>query len=121
MITVKDRDPARVDDPFLIEKLTAELPGILFWMLEGLHHLLANRYQFTISERSRRNLEAAMEDGDNLSQFMQAQAYVRFRPDSEERSTYLYRAYTKWCEDNLESPATQKLCRATPVTPPRAS
>lgn len=52
---------------------------------------------------------------------MQAQAYVRFRPDSEERSTYLYRAYTKWCEDNLESPATQKLCRATPVTPPRAS
>ena len=121
MITVKDRDPARVDDPFLIEKLTAELPGILLWMLEGLHRLLANRYQFTISERSRRNLEAAMEDGDNLSQFMQAQAYVRFRPDSEERSTYLYRAYTKWCEDNLESPATQKPCRATPVTPPPAS
>lgn len=40
--------------------------------------------------------------------FLQAQAYVRFRPDSEERSTYLYRAYTKWCEDNLESPVTQK-------------
>ena len=31
------------------------------------------------------------------------QAYVRFKPDTEERSTYLYRAYTKWCEDNLES------------------
>lgn len=108
LISVKDRDPARVDDPYLIEKLTAELPGILLWMLEGLKRLLANNYQFTISERSRRNLEAAMEDGDNLSQFMQAQAYVRFRPDSEERSTYLYRAYTKWCEDNLESPVTQK-------------
>ena len=105
---MKDRDPARVDNPFLIEELSEERPGILLWMLEGLHRLLANRYQFTISERSRRNLEAAMEDGDNLSQFMQAQAYVRFRPDSEERSTYLYRAYTKWCEDNLESPATQK-------------
>ena len=105
-MAVKDRDPARVDDSFLIEKLAAELPGILLWMLEGLHRLLANRYQSTLSERSRRNLEAAMEDGDNLSQFMQAQAYVRFRPDSEERSTYLYRAYTKWCEDNLESPAT---------------
>ncbi|MED9998956.1 MAG: hypothetical protein UEY35_02255, partial [Faecalibacterium prausnitzii] len=23
-------------------------------------------------------------------------------------STYLYRAYTKWCEDNLESPVPQK-------------
>ena len=70
--------------------------------------LLANRYQFTISERSIQNLEAAMADSDNLTQFMQAQAYVRFRPDSEERSTYLYRAYTKWCEDNLESPVPQK-------------
>lgn len=34
--------------------------------------------------------------------------YVRFHPDSEECSTYLYRAYTKWCEDNLESPFPQK-------------
>lgn len=74
----------------------------------GLHRLLANRYQFTISERSIQNLEAAMADSDNLTQFMQATAYVRFKPDTEERSTYLYRAYTKWCEDNLESPVPQK-------------
>ena len=39
---------------------------------------------------------------------MQATAYVCFKPDTEERSTYLYRAYTKWCEDNLESPVPQK-------------
>ena len=108
LITVKDRDPARVDDPFLIEKLSEELPGILLWMLEGLKRLLANNYQFTISERSIQNLEAAMADSDNLTQFMQASAYVRFKPDTEERSTYLYRAYTKWCEDNLESPVPQK-------------
>ena len=69
---------------------------------------MPNRYQFTISERSIQNLEAAMADSDNLTQFMQATAYVRFKPDTEERSTYLYRAYTKWCEDNLESPVPQK-------------
>ena len=57
---MKDRDPARVDNPFLIEELSEERPGILVWMLEGLHRLLANRYQFTISERSIQNLEAAM-------------------------------------------------------------
>ena len=108
LITVKDRDPARVDNPFLIEELSEERPGILLWMLEGLHRLLANRYQFTISERSIQNLEAAMADSDNLTQFMQATAYVRFKPDTEDRSTYLYRAYTKWCEDNLESPVPQK-------------
>ena len=108
LIAVKDRDPARVDNPFLIEELSEERPGILLWMLKGLHRLLANRYQFTISERSIQNLEAAMADSDNLTQFMQATAYVRFKPDTEERSTYLYRAYTKWCEDNLESPVPQK-------------
>ena len=97
-----------MDNPFLIEELSEERPGILLWMLEGLHRLLANRYQFTISERSIQNLEAAMADSDNLTQFMQATAYVRFKPDTEERSTYLYRAYTKWCEDNLESPVPQK-------------
>ena len=74
---MKDRDPARVDNPFLIEELSEERPGILLWMLEGLHRLLANRYQFTISERSIQNLEAAMADSDNLTQFMQATAYVR--------------------------------------------
>ena len=105
---MKDYDPARVDNPFLIEELSEEHPGILLWMLEGLHRLLANCYQFTISERSIQNLEAAMADSDNLTQFMQATAYVRFKPDTEERSTYLYRAYTKWCEDNLESPVPQK-------------
>ena len=105
---MKDCDPARVDNPFLIEELSEERPGILLWMLEGLHRLLANRYQFTISERSIQNLEEAMADSDNLTQFMQASAYVRFKPDTEERSTYLYRAYTKWCEDNLESPVPQK-------------
>ena len=68
----------------------------------------SNRYQFTISERSIQNLEAAMADSDNLTQFMQATAYVRFKPDTKERSTYLYCAYTKWCEDNLESPVPQK-------------
>ena len=59
---------------------------------------MPNRYQFTISERSIQNLEAAMADSDNLTQFMQATAYVRFKPDTEERSTYLYRAYTNLSE-----------------------
>ena len=56
----ESRYSARVDNPFLIEELSEERPGILLWMLEGLHRLLTNRYQFTISERSIQNLEAAM-------------------------------------------------------------
>ena len=56
LISVKDRDPNRVDDPFLIDKMAAELPGIFLWMLEGLKRLLANQYRFTLSERTRKNL-----------------------------------------------------------------
>ena len=108
LITVKDRDPARVDKPILIEELSEERPGIQLWMREGLHRLQANRYQFTLIERSIQNLEAAMADSDNLTQFMQATAHVCFKLDTEERSTYLYCAYTKWCENNLESPVPQK-------------
>ena len=108
LISVKDRPPDRIDDPFLIEKLSEELPGIFLWALEGLKRLLANQYRFTLSERAKQNLAAAMEDGCHLDQFMQASSYVRFDPEKSARSTYLFRAYNKWCGDNLEKPVTQK-------------
>ena len=98
----------RTDDPYLIDKLSEELPCILLWALEGLKRLLANQYRFTLSERARQNLAAAMEDGCHLDQFMQASSYVRFDPEKSARSTYLFRAYNKWCSDNLEKPTTQK-------------
>lgn len=108
LISVKDKPEGRADDPYLIDKLSEELPGILLWALEGLKRLLANQYRFTLSERARQNLAAAMEDGCHLDQFMQANSYVRVDPEKSARSTYLFRAYNKWCSDNLEKPTTQK-------------
>ena len=108
LISVKDKPEGRADDPYLIDKLSEELSGILLWALEGLKRLLANQYRFTLSERAQQNLAAAMEDGCHLDQFMQASSYVRFDPERSARSTYLFRAYNKWCSDNLEKPATQK-------------
>ena len=108
MISVKDRDPNRVDDPFLIDKMAAELPGIFLWMLEGLKRLLANQYRFTLSERTRKNLEAVMADGNNLDQFMASDKYLRFAEDAAARSTHLFYAYSKWCMENLETPVSQK-------------
>ena len=82
--------------------------GILLWALDGLKRLLTNQYRFTISERAKQNLAAAMQDGCHLDQFMQAKSYIRFAPDKSARSTHLFRAYNKWCTDNLEKLATQK-------------
>ena len=108
LISVKDRPPDRIDDPFLIEKLSEELPGIFLWALEGLKRLLANQYRFTLSERTRKNLEAVMADGNNLDQFMASTKYVRFEEGGAARSTHLFKAYSRWCTDNLETPVSQK-------------
>ena len=92
LISVKDKPEGRADDPYLIDKLSEELPGILLWALDGLKRLLTNQYRFTISERAKQK----------------ANSYVRFDPEKSARSTYLFRAYNKWCADNLEKPVTQK-------------
>ena len=39
ILTTKDKPADRTDDPFLVEKMCAELEGILLWCLEGLHRL----------------------------------------------------------------------------------
>ena len=39
ILTTKDKPTDRTDDPFLVEKMCAELEGILLWCLEGLHRL----------------------------------------------------------------------------------
>ena len=43
ILTTKDKPADRTDDPFLVEKMCAELEGILLWCLEGLHRLVQNR------------------------------------------------------------------------------
>jgi putative DNA primase/helicase len=42
ILTTKDKPADRTDDPFLVEKMCAELEGILLWCLEGLHRLVQN-------------------------------------------------------------------------------
>ena len=49
ILTTKDKPADRTDDPFLVEKMCAELEGILLWCLEGLHRLVQNNFRFTVS------------------------------------------------------------------------
>ena len=41
-----------MDDPFLVEKMCAELEGILLWCLKGLHRLVQNNFRFTVSPKA---------------------------------------------------------------------
>ena len=57
ILTTKDKPADRTDDPFLVEKMCAELEGILLWCLEGLHRLVQNDFRFTVSERAAANVD----------------------------------------------------------------
>ena len=108
ILTVREKDPERKDDPFIAEKMCAEAEGIFLWALEGLHRLIANDYQFTVSRSAQENMEAAVSDGNNIIEFLHSEGYIRFKADYEASSRALYAVYRLWCEDNALSSLSQK-------------
>ncbi|MDO5392017.1 MAG: DUF5906 domain-containing protein [Eubacteriales bacterium] len=108
ILTTKDKDPNRKDDPYIAEKMVAEAEGIFLWALEGLHRLIANDFQFTLSQSALDNLNDAVSDGNNMIDFLASEGYIRFRADYEASSKNLYAVYKQWCEDNALGCLCQK-------------
>ena len=104
VLTTKDRPADRTDDPFLVEKLMSEIEGIFLWCLEGLHRLLVNNYQFTISGQAIENVETVKRSSNNVIEFLQSEGYIRFKADAQASSKAIYEAYKLWCEDNVRKP-----------------
>ena len=108
ILTVKEKDPDRRDDPYLAEKLCAEAEGIFLWALKGLHRLIENDYRFTISEAAEENMTAAVSEGNNIVEFLNSEGYIRFKADFGASSRDLYSMYRRWCEDNAVSALSSK-------------
>ena len=108
ILTTKEKDPNRKDDPYIAEKMTAEVEGIFLWALEGLHRLIANDFRFTLSQSALDNLNDAVSDGNNIIDFLASEGYIRFRADYEASSKNLYAVYKQWCEDNALNSLSQK-------------
>lgn len=100
ILAVKKKCPDRKDDPNIAEKMSAEAEGIFIWCLQGLHRLIANNYQFTISEQAKENMNFAVSDGNNIVDFMVSEGYINLDVDYETSSKELYSVYKLWCEDN---------------------
>ena len=103
-MTTRERQPDRVDDPDIAEKMCCELEGIFLWAFEGLQRLVANHFRFTESARSRSNREAVKQDANNVLLFMEAGDYIRLTPEVKVGSQELYEIYTVWCRENGFSP-----------------
>ncbi len=90
ILEARERSPNRRDDPYLADKLCPEKEGIFQWALEGLQRLIRNNFQFTLSQRAKENMEAAVADGNNAVEFMKSQGYFQFKADSEVSSRDFY-------------------------------
>ena len=108
ILETKERDPNRRDDPFLSEKLCLEKEGIFLWAIEGLRRLVENDFHFTISQRAQSNMDNAVNDGNNILEFMESEGYFRFKADATVSSRDLYSTYQQWCEDNATHALSQK-------------
>ena len=108
ILTTKEKDPNRKDDPYIAEKMAAEAEGIFLWALEGLHRLIANDFHFTLSQSALDNLNDAVSDGNNIIDFLASEGYIRFRADYEASSKNLYAVYKQWCDDNALNSLSQK-------------
>ena len=108
ILTTKEKDPNRKDDPYIAEKMTAEAEGIFLWALEGLHRLIANDFRFTLSQSALDNLNDPVSDGNNIIDFLASEGYIRFRADYEASSKNLYAVYKQWCDDNALNSLSQK-------------
>ena len=100
ILTTKDKPLSRVDDPDIAEKMAAEAEGILLWAFEGLQQLVKNGFQFTESERAKRNRELVKRDNNNVFDFLESEGYIRLKADACTSSKELYEVYRMWCEEN---------------------
>ena len=100
----KEKDPNRLDDPYLAHKFIDELDGIFLWCLEGLRRLQANHMEFTISRKSEENLKQAVLESNNIIEFVCSQGYIAFDPNFTTTTRHLYAAYNSWCNDNATKP-----------------
>ena len=108
ILSTKEKDPIRKDDPYIAEKMCAEAEGIFLWALEGLHRLIDNDDKFTVSQSAQDNMDAAVSDGNNIIEFLSSEGYIRFKADYEVSSKDLYAVYKLWCDDNALSSLSQK-------------
>jgi hypothetical protein len=92
-------------DPKLPEKLRAELPGILAWIVEGC--LEWQDHGLGEPETVKAATDQYRQEMDTLAGFLEDRCVVR--EDLVAPATPLYKQYQMWCDDAGERPETQKM------------
>ncbi|MDB0573093.1 phage/plasmid primase, P4 family [Ralstonia solanacearum] len=94
-----------VKDPTLTEKLRGELPGILRWAVEG--SLAWQKQGLAPPEIVRQATKGYQTEMDVVGQFL-SECCATDNPAAVVKSKDLYEGYRAWCQENGESPETQR-------------
>lgn len=100
ILSTKPRPKDREDNPFLGRELLKELDQIFLWCLTGLYRLIENDFQFTHSERARKNLTEAQSEGNPVVTFLRSKNYLFYGHEHYASTRQMYQAYRDWSEDN---------------------
>jgi putative DNA primase/helicase len=104
LILFEQRFDGKAADTELPEKLRAELPGILAWMVRACGEWLLDG--LGKPQKVREATEGYRVEMDVLAAFIEDRCVVRERAVA--LATPLYEAYRKWCDENGEHPESQK-------------
>lgn len=91
-------------DVFMLEKLKAEIPGILFWAIEGLKRLKKNNYVFSVNGSIA--LEKITKEfvAENSSAIQFVEEFYEIDADSFISNQSMYALYKDWCNENTRKP-----------------
>lgn len=97
--------PEAERDPSLTDKLRAEAPGILRWMVEGARQLHATGGRFELPDVVKSATREYRTESDVIGEFLSDTCDEV--PSGETASSTLYALYTSWCEENGERALTK--------------
>lgn len=97
----------------LSSELRKEYPGILNWILAGRQRLIANNYQFSVSQALADTVAEYQAESSSVLAFMKAKDYNRSLLEIQREPRWLeaqklWYAYVKWCTENSITPESQK-------------
>ena len=97
----------------LSAELRKEYPGILNWILAGRQRLIANNYQFSVSQALADTVAEYQAESSSVLAFMKAKDYNRSLLEIQREPRWLeaqklWYAYVKWCAENSITPESQK-------------
>jgi putative DNA primase/helicase len=91
-------------DPFIVDKLLAERPGILHKVLSAFKDLKSREYKFIVPQKIHDTKEDYEYMGDSILQFVSEECFIK--EGNKVSMRIAYRVYVSWCSDVNIKPVT---------------